>query len=41
MCYDIDNDIDWEDSEWDDELDCLLDDEDDEDDFFLTYEDLY
>lgn len=39
--FEIDNDIDWEDTEWDDELDCLLDDEEDDDGFFLTYEDLY
>lgn len=38
--FEIDNDIDWEDTEWDDELDCLLDDEED-DGFFPTYEDLY
>lgn len=43
MCY-IDNDIDYEDSEWDDELDVYEDDEDADlfpDGFFPTWEDLY
>lgn len=37
MCIEIDNDIDWDDSEWDDEMDCILD---EDDDIFPTYDDL-
>lgn len=43
MCY-IDNDIDYDDSEWDDELDVYEDGEDTDlfpEGFFPTLEDLY